>query len=161
MNFDYIVVGAGSAGCVVANRLSADPACRVALIEAGGEPDTNLATIPGGAIYLQRSRLDWAYVTTPQRQLFGRRIAYPRGRAVGGTSVLNLLMYVRGNRGDYDRWAAMGNHGWGYDDVLPYFRRSEGNTAFADAYHGTEGPMGVATNPHRHPLCERFLEAAQ
>ena len=161
MNFDYIIVGAGSAGCVIANRLSADPSCRVLLIEAGGEPDTNLATIPGGAIYLWGSKLDWAYTTTPQKQLFGRRIAYPRGRAVGGTSVLNLMMYVRGSRADYDRWKAMGNPGWGYDDVLPYFRRSEGNTNLADDYHGTDGPMGVATNPHRHPLCERFLEAAQ
>jgi choline dehydrogenase len=136
VNFDYIVVGAGSAGCVIANRLSADPSCRVILIEAGGEPDTNLAAVPGGAIYLQGSKLDWAYTTTPQKQLFGRRIAYPRGRTVGGTSVLNLMMYVRGNRGDYDRWEAMGNPGWGYDDVLPYFRRSEGNTSFADEYHG-------------------------
>ena len=161
MNFDYIIVGAGSAGCVLANRLSADPSCRVILIEAGGEPDTNLATIPGATIYLQGSKLDWAYTTTPQKQLFGRRIAYPRGRAVGGTSVLNLMMYVRGNRGDYDRWEAMGNPGWGYDYVLPYFRRSEGNTTFADDYHGTDGPMGVETNPHRHPMCERFLKAAQ
>lgn len=161
MNFDYVVVGAGSAGCVIANRLSADPSCRVILIEAGGEPDTNLATVPGGAIYLWGSKLDWAYTTTPQKQLFGRRIAYPRGRAVGGTSVLNLMMYVRGNRGDYDRWEAMGNPGWKYEDVLPYFRRSEGNTTIVDDYHGTNGPLGVATNPHRHPLCERFVEAAQ
>jgi choline dehydrogenase len=161
VGFDYIVVGAGSAGCAVANRLSADPSCRVLLIEAGGEPGTNLATVPGAALQLQGSRLDWAYTTTPQKQLFGRRVAYPRGRVVGGTSVLNLMMYVRGNRGDYDRWEAMGNLGWGYDDVLPYFRRSEGNTAIADDYHGTDGPMGVETNPHRHPLCERFLEAAQ
>jgi choline dehydrogenase len=161
VNFDYIIIGAGSAGCVIANRLSADPACRVVLIEAGGEPDTNLATVPGAAMYLQGSKLDWAYTTTPQKQLFGRRIAYPRGRAVGGTSVLNLMMYVRGNRGDYDRWQAMGNPGWGYDDVLPYFRRSEGNTTFADDYHGSDGPMIVATNPHRHPLCARFIEAAQ
>lgn len=161
MNFDYIIVGAGSAGCVIANRLSADPSCRVILIEAGGDPNTDLAPVPGAATYLQGSRYDWAYSTVPQRQLFGRKIAYPRGRAVGGTSVLNLMMYVRGNRGDYDRWEEMGNHGWGYDDVLPYFRRSEGNTTFADIYHGTDGPMGVVTNPHRHPLCERFVEAAQ
>ncbi len=161
MNFDYIIVGAGSSGCVLANRLSADPSCRVLLIEAGGEPDTNLATIPGAATYLQGSNLDWGYTTIPQKHLLGRRIPYPRGRAVGGSSVLNLMMYVRGNRGDYDRWEAMGNPGWGYDDILPFFRRSEANTTFADDYHGTDGPMGVATNPHRHSVCERFLEAAQ
>jgi choline dehydrogenase len=161
VTFDYIIVGVGSSGCVLANRLSADPSCRVLLIEAGGEPDTNLATIPGAALRLQGTKLDWSFTTTPQKQLFGRRIVYPRGRAVGGTSVLNLMMYVRGNRGDYDRWEAMGNPGWGYDDVLPYFRRSEGNTTFTDDYHGTDGPLGVTTNPHRPPLCERFLEAAQ
>jgi choline dehydrogenase len=161
VNFDYIIVGAGSSGCVLANRLTADPSCRVLLIEAGGEPDTNLATIPGAATYLQGSKLDWAYTTTPQKHLLGRRIPYPRGRAVGGSSVLNLMMYVRGNRGDYDRWEAEGNLGWGYDDILPFFRRSEGNTTFADDYHGTDGPMGVETNAHRHPLCERFLEAAR
>lgn len=161
MNFDYIIVGAGSAGCVLANRLSADPSCRVLLIEAGGEPDTKLVTIPGTAMYLWGPKLDWGYTTTPQKQLFGRHISYPRGRAVGGTSVLNLMMYVRGNRSDYDRWQAMGNPGWGYDDVLPYFRRSEGNTAFADDYQGTDGPMGVVNSPHRRPLCERFLQAAQ
>jgi choline dehydrogenase len=159
--FDYIVVGAGSAGCVVANRLSANPDCRVLLIEAGGEPDTVLATIPGAATRLQGTRLDWAFTTVPQANLFGRRIAYPRGRAVGGTSVLNMMMYVRGNRGDYDRWRSLGNVGWGYDDVLPYFRRSEANAAFDDAYHGTDGPMSVITTAHSHPLCEYFLEAAQ
>ena len=161
MSFDYIVVGAGSAGCVLANRLSANPACRVLLIEAGGEPDTVLATIPGAATRLQGTRLDWSFTTVPQANLFGRRIPYPRGRAVGGSSVLNMMMYVRGNRGDYDRWRALGNAGWGYDDVLPYFRRSEANAAFADAYHGTDGPMAVETTVHRHPLCEYFLEAAQ
>ena len=161
MSFDYIVVGAGSAGCVLANRLSANPACRVLLIEAGGEPDTVLATIPGAATRLQGTRLDWSFATVPQANLFGRRIPYPRGRAVGGSSVLNMMMYVRGNRGDYDRWRALGNAGWGYDDVLPYFRRSEANATFADAYHGTDGPMAVETTVHRHPLCEYFLEAAQ
>lgn len=161
MAFDFIVIGAGSAGCVLANRLSADPDCRVLLIEAGGEPDMVLASIPGAATYLQGTRLDWSFTTVPQRQLFDRRIAYPRGRAVGGTSVLNLMMYVRGNRGDFDRWRSIGNVGWGYDDVLPYFRRSEANADFADAYHGTDGPMGVVVNPHRHPLCQLFVEAAQ
>ena len=97
----------------------------------------------------------------PQAHLFGRRIAYPRGRAVGGTSVLNMMMYVRGNRDDYDRWRSLGNVGWGYDAVLPYFRRSEANAVFADAYHGTDGPMSVVTTAHSHPLCEYFLEAAQ
>ena len=161
MSFDYIVVGAGSAGCVVANRLSADPDCRVLLVEAGGEPDTPLATIPGAAIRMWGTKLDWAFTTVPQAHLFGRRIAYPRGRAVGGTSVLNMMMYVRGNRGDYDRWRSLGNVGWGYDDVLPYFRRSEANAVFADAYHGTDGPMSVVTTAHSHPLCEYFLEAVE
>lgn len=161
LSYDYIIVGAGSSGCALANRLSADSSCQVLLIEAGGEPDTNLASIPGAALKLHGSKLDWAYTTTPQKQLFGRSIPYPRGRAVGGTSVMNLMMYVRGNRGDYDRWQAMGNPGWGYDDVLPYFRRSEANSVFADDYHGTDGPLGVTTNIHRHALCERFLQAAQ
>ena len=131
------------------------------LIEAGGEPDTNLATIPGTAMDQCGSKLDRASTSTPQKQLFGRRIAYPRGRAVGGTSVLNLMMYVRGNRGDYDRREAMGNPGWGYDDVLPYVRRSEGNAAFADDCHATDGPLSVEITPDRHPLCEQFPEAAQ
>ena len=161
MSFDYIVVGAGSAGCVLANRLSEDPDCRVLLVEAGGEPDTALATIPGAAIRMWGTKLDWAFTTVPQANLFGRRIAYPRGRAVGGTSVLNMMMYVRGSRSDYDRWRSLGNVGWGYDDVLPYFRRSEANANFDDAYHGTAGPMSVVTTTHRHPLCEYFLEAAQ
>ena len=161
MSFDYIVVGAGSAGCVVANRLSADPDCRVLLVEAGGEPDTPLATIPGAAIRMWGTKLDWAFTTVPQANLFGRRIAYPRGRAVGGTSVLNMMMYVRGSRSDYDRWRSLGNVGWGYDDVLPYFRRSESNANFDDAFHGTAGPMSVVTTTHRHPLCEYFLDAAQ
>jgi len=161
VSFDYIVVGAGSAGCVVANRLSADPDCRVLLIEAGGEPDTVLASIPGAAIRLWGTKLDWAFTTVPQAHLFGRRIAYPRGRAVGGTSVLNMMMYVRGSRSDYDRWRSLGNVGWGYDDVLPYFRRSEANAVFADAYHGTDGPMSVVTTAHSHPLCEYFLDAVE
>lgn len=161
LSFDYIIVGAGSAGCVLAHRLSANPDCKVALIEAGGEPDTNHATIPGAATRLQGTKLDWAFSTVPQKHLFDRRIAYPRGRAVGGSTVINLMMYVRGNRADYDHWRSLGNAGWGYDDVLPYFRRSEANESFSDAYHGSDGPLSVTTTRHRHPLCERFVAAAQ
>jgi len=160
VSFDYIIVGAGSAGCVLAHRLSANPDCKVALIEAGGEPDTNHATIPGAATRMQGTKLDWAFSTVPQKHLFDRRIAYPRGRAVGGTSVINMMMYVRGNRADYDHWRSLGNAGWGYDDVLPYFRRSETNENFSDAYHGIDGPLSVTT-PQHHPLCERFVAAAQ
>ena len=124
--FDYIVVGAGSAGCVLANRLSEDSAWNVLLIEAGGEPDPRLSNIPGAASWMQKSKSDWAFSTTHQPELFDRRIAYPRGRVLGGTSILNYMVYVRGNSGDYDQWAQLGNSGWSYDDVLPYFKRRRG-----------------------------------
>lgn len=158
--FDFIIIGAGSAGCVLANRLSADAACKVALIEAGDEPDVRLAPVPGAASHLRNTRADWAFTTTPQRELFGRRIAYPRGRVIGGTSILNYMAYVRGNAADYDGWAQMGNTGWSYDDVLPYFRKAESNADFSDAWHGENGPLGVETNTQRHPTCDLFLEAA-
>lgn len=159
--YDYIIVGAGSAGCVLASRLSDDSTCRVLLIEAGAEARTPFAEIPGAAAWMQGSALDWAFATTPQTELFDRCIPYPRGRVVGGTSVLNYMVYVRGNRGDYDGWLALGNQGWSYEDVLPYFRRSERNAVFNDAYHGAEGPLRVETNPARHPICATFIEAAQ
>ncbi|MET3596374.1 choline dehydrogenase-like flavoprotein [Mesorhizobium shonense] len=103
MSFDYIIVGAGSAGCVLANRLTEDSDRTVLLIEAGGEPDPRLAHIPGAASWMQNSRADWAFSTTHQRELFDRRIAYPRGRVVGGSSILNYMVYIRGNSGDYDQ----------------------------------------------------------
>lgn len=158
--FDYVIVGAGSAGCVLANRLSEDAACNVLLIEAGGEPDPRLSEIPGAASWMQNTRSDWAFMTTPQRELFDRRIPYPRGKVVGGTSILNYMVYVRGNAGDYDQWAQMGNRGWSFDDVLPYFKRAESNSDISDQYHGQDGPLSVETNQHRHPLCETFIEAA-
>ncbi len=160
-SYDYIIIGAGSAGCVLAHRLSEDSTCKVALIEAGGEPDARLAPVPGAASWMQNTRADWAFTTTPQRELFDRRIPYPRGRVIGGTSVLNYMAYVRGNAGDYDAWAQMGNTGWSYSDVLPYFRKAETNADFADEWHGDTGPLGVETNQHRHPTCNLFLEAAQ
>ena len=158
--FDYIIIGAGSAGCVLAHRLSEDPTCKVALIEAGGEPDPRLAHVPGAATRMRNTRSDWSFTTVPQRELFGRKMAYPRGRVLGGTSILNYMIYVRGNAGDYDQWARMGNTSWSYDGVLPYFAKAETNATFNDAYHGRNGPLSVETNPHRHPLCDLFIEAA-
>ena len=157
---DYIIVGAGSAGCVLAGRLSEDPSSTVLLIEAGGEPDPRLSDIPGAASWMQNTSSDWSFTTTPQRELFDRKIPYPRGRVVGGTSILNYVVYVRGNAGDYDQWAQMGNTGWSYDHVLPYFKKAEANADIEDEYHGGDGPLSVETNRHRHPLCELFIEAA-
>lgn len=159
-NFDFIVIGAGSAGCVLAARLSEDGNARVALIEAGGAPDPVLSRIPGAAIRQQDTRSDWRFRTAPQKHLYDRVISYPRGRVLGGTSVLNYMVYVRGNAGDYNGWAQLGNVGWGYDDVLPYFMRSEDNAEFDDAHHGTGGPLSVERHKHAHPVCEVFFEAA-
>lgn len=160
-SIDHIVIGAGSAGCVLAARLSEDPSCNVLLIEAGGEPDPRLAPVPGAASRMRETNFDWAFATTPQRELFDRRIPFPRGRGLGGTSVLNYMVYIRGNAGDFDGWAQMGNTGWSYDDVLPYFRRAEANATFDDDWHGQDGPLSVETNAMRNPLCDVFLEAAQ
>lgn len=161
MAFDYIVIGAGSTGCVVANRLSEQADCRVLLIESGDEARNRFTDIPGAAPHLQDTNLDWAFKTEPQRQLNDRRIPYPRGRAVGGTSILNYMVYVRGNKGDYDHWAQLGNTGWDYDSVLPYFRKAESNRTFADDFHGQDGPLTVETLSSPHPLYEVYLEAAQ
>jgi choline dehydrogenase len=110
---------------------------------------------------MQNTRADWAFMTVPQRELFGRRIAFPRGRVVGGTSILNYMMYIRGNAGDYDEWAQAGNTGWSYADVLPYFKKAETNANFNNKYHGRTGPLSVETNRHRHALCDLFIEAAK
>ena len=159
--YDFIVIGAGSAGCVLAHRLSESGDARVALIEAGGAPDPVLSRIPGAAIRQQGTRSDWRFQTVPQKHLYDRVIAYPRGRVLGGTSVLNYMVYVRGNAGDYNGWAQRGCTGWSYDDVLPYFIRAEANADFDDAYHGTHGPLSVERHKHAHPICEVFFEAAQ
>ncbi|MCB8961129.1 MAG: GMC family oxidoreductase N-terminal domain-containing protein [Ardenticatenales bacterium] len=158
--WDYIIVGAGSAGCVLANRLSADPACRVLLMEAGGPANLPEVRVPARYSALQNTHLDWAYRTTPQAELYGRCLNWPRGRALGGSSAINYMAYVRGIPLDFDRWAAAGTAGWGYEDVLPYFIRSEHNHNLADEYHGQDGPHHVTTVAEPNPLAARFLHAA-
>ena len=159
--YDYIVVGAGSAGCVLAARLSEDPATRVLLLEAG-PPDRSIwIHLPiGYGKTMWDSRYNWCFYTDPEPTMNGRRIYWPRGKTLGGSSAINGLIYIRGQREDYDRWRALGNIGWGYDDVLPYFIRSEGNERGAGPFHGGDGPMHVSNIAHRHVLIDAFIDGA-
>jgi choline dehydrogenase len=159
--FDYIIVGAGSAGCVLASRLTEDPACRVLLLEAGGEDDSPSIRIPAFYAQLQDSPCDWADRTAPQAHMYGRRIFMPQGRVLGGSSAINYMIYMRGNRGDYDQWAREGNEFWGYEDVLPYFVKAERNQTFSNRYHGTAGPLEVTSHPPSNPLVARYFAAAR
>ncbi len=159
--FDYVIVGAGSSGCVLANRLSADPEVRVCLVEAGG-PDSDLEIhIPAGFGGLFKGRNDWDYATDVERELGGRRMYLPRGRMLGGCSSMNAMIYIRGNRADFDEWAAGGATGWGYEDVLPHFRRSEDNERGEDAFHGAGGELAVSESRSMHRLASAFVEAAK
>ena len=161
LEFDYVIVGAGSAGCVLANRLSADGKHSVLLLEAGPE-DTNLwIHIPLGYGRLFKEKtVNWMYQTEPEPGLNGRQVFQPRGKVLGGSSSINGLLYVRGQHEDYDRWRQRGNVGWGYDDVLPYFKKAENQTRGADSYHGTGGPLTVSDWRHDDPLSEAFVKAA-
>ncbi len=159
--FDYVIVGAGSAGCVLANRLSADPASRVLLIEAGGRDRNPLLRVPIlTGHWLRGRRHNWSYETEPQPGLDGRRLAWPRGKVLGGSSAINGMVYTRGLRSDYDTWAQAGLAGWSYDDVLPYFRRSEDRDAGADEFHGEGGPLAVSRPQSANPLFDSFLDAS-
>ena len=144
LSFDYIIAGAGSAGCVLAARLCEDPTVTVCLVEAGGNGDSLFVRMPAGNGFLfGNARFDWGYCSVAQPGLDGRRIYYPRGKGLGGTSLMNGLIYVRGNARDFDRWRDLGIRGWGYADVLPYFKKSETATHRDPAFHGHSGPLKV------------------
>ncbi|MGW1493526.1 GMC family oxidoreductase [Streptomyces sp. NPDC002402] len=158
--YDYVIVGAGSAGCVLAARLSENPDIRVGLIEAGGGDTAQEIHIPAAFSQLFKSDLDWDLDTEPEPGLGGRRTYLPRGKVFGGSSSMNAMIYMRGNPADYDGWAAAGATGWSYADVLPYFRRAEDNERGEDAFHGTGGPLRVSDSRSNHPLAAAFVESA-
>jgi choline dehydrogenase len=160
--FDYIIVGAGSAGCVLANRLTESGRHRVLLIEAGGHDRHIWIHIPlGYGKLFDNAKVNWRYKTEPESGLNNRQIIQPRGKVLGGSSSINGLLYVRGQHEDYDHWRQLGNTGWGFADVLPYFRRAEDQQRGADDFHGVGGPLAVSDVCEPHPLCEAFIEAAQ
>jgi choline dehydrogenase len=159
--FDYVIVGAGSAGCVLANRLSADGKNSVLLLEAGPK-DTNLwihVPLGYGKLFKEKT-VNWMYQTEPEPELGGRQVFQPRGKVLGGSSSINGLLYVRGQHEDYDRWRQRGNSGWGYDDVLPYFKKAENQQRGADDFHGVGGPLPVSDLGHPDPLSAAFIDAA-
>lgn len=158
--YDYVIVGGGSAACVLAGRLSEDPAVRVVLLEAGGPDHSVMIHCPAGlAVMAQTGQANWALQTTPQPGLNGRRGYQPRGKVLGGSSSINAMIYARGHRADYDHWAALGNAGWSYDEVLPYFKKSERNSRGADAFHGDCGPLAASDLRSPNPFTERFVQA--
>ncbi|RDV24627.1 choline dehydrogenase [Alteromonas aestuariivivens] len=160
--FDYLIVGGGSAGAVLAARLSENPTVSVCLIEAGAPDNNPLIHIPFGLSLLGRFRsLGWGYYTAPQAQLYDRELFWPRGKTLGGSSSVNAMCYIRGQNQDYDRWANEGARGWDFEQVLPYFKRSENYYRGADEYHGVGGPLNVDKLRHTCPLTDAFVEAAQ
>ncbi len=161
--YDYIIVGAGSAGCVLANRLTEDPHISVLLLEAGRPDRSPLIRIPIAASLLYKGPYDWAFATEPQSQLNQRRLYFARGKGLGGSSTINSMIHIRGAREDYDHWASLGNPGWSHTDVLPYFRKLEHEERAAlrsSVYHGDDGPLHVADPRFVSPLTRAFLEAA-
>ncbi len=160
-DFDYIIVGAGSAGCVLANRLSEDESVRVCLLEAGPVDSHPLIHMPMGFSLLgENKNINWCFETIPQPTLQGRRGYQPRGRVLGGSSSVNAMVYIRGVAADYDGWAEAGATGWSYRDVLPYFKRSEDQERGEDAFHGTGGPLSVSDLRYKNPLSQMFVDAA-
>jgi choline dehydrogenase len=161
-SFDFVIVGAGAAGCVLANRLTASGRHSVLLLEAGGEDSSPWIHIPlGYGKHFTNPRVNWLYSSEPQVGAGNRRIGQPRGKVLGGSTSINGLLYIRGQHEDYDRWRDFGNSGWGYSDVLPYFRKAENQQRGADEYHGTGGPLSVSDPPEPHPLADAYLAAAE
>ncbi len=157
----YIVVGAGSAGAVIAARLTEDPKVSVVLLEAGGRDRNLWLHIPlGYGKTMTDARVNWMYKTEPEPNCAGREIFWPRGKVLGGTSAINGLVYIRGQVEDFDHWRQLGNEGWSFEDVLPHFKRAEGNVRGGDDLHGGDGPLGVS-DLESHPLCEAFIAGAQ
>lgn len=160
-HYDYVIVGAGAAGCAVANRLSADPGTTVLLLEAGGRDWSPLVHMPVGFTKLGGPRYNWGFSTVPQRELDNREMWYPQGRTLGGGTSINAMIYIRGQKQDYDAWAALGNKHWGYEQVLPFFRRAEANERLNDRYHGNCGAVSVTEQVQHNPLSKAFVRAAQ
>src|SRR5271170_9130 len=158
--FDYVIIGAGSVGCVLAARLSQDPNVRVALLEAGGSDDVPEISMPVAFPQLFKTKYDWDFATEPEQGLGNRRIYLPRGRTLGGSSATNDMIYMRGNAADFDGWVNEGALGWSYREMLPYFIKSECNERGDPHYHGLSGPLAVQDGRSMHPLVDHLIEAA-
>ncbi|KFA96846.1 GMC family oxidoreductase [Vibrio sp. ER1A] len=161
-SYDFIIVGGGSAGCVLASRLSEDPTVNVCLLEAGGKDTSPFIHTPVGCVVMMPTKINnWGFETVPQPGLNGRKGYQPRGKTLGGSSSINAMMYARGHRYDYDRWASLGNEGWSYDECLPYFKKAENNEVHHDDFHGQGGPLNVADLRSPSPMVERYLSACE